>query len=279
MIEPKGEFLQEQIKIGEEISYALSVRYNRDLNVLFPDSTFNFGTFEYNSRTYFNTKTDSTQSFDSVIYVLSTFEIDTMQYLQLPVYFMTDQDSIVAFSNMDSVQLVHVVDIVPENPELRSNTDMVSVKKQFNYPYFLIGLGIVGVLVVAVIVFFGRQLITAWKVYIMGRAHKKFTARFFNLMRNVSSNNPSTTPEHVLAVWKRYMERLEKQPISKLTTKEILVLHGSGELKEHLRLIDRSIYGGEMGSDLFGSFDFLMNFSVNIYHQRVAEIKKGLTNG
>ena len=71
------------------------------------------------------------------------------------------------------------------------------------------------------------------------------------------------------------MERLEKKPISKLTTKEILVLHSNAMLKENLRMVDRSIYGNEKGIDLFASFDNLMKFSVEIYEQKITEIKKG----
>ena len=71
------------------------------------------------------------------------------------------------------------------------------------------------------------------------------------------------------------MERLEKKPISKLTTKEILVLHQRAELKDSLRLIDRNIYGGEKGNDLFASFDYLMKFSIEIYNQKISAIKKG----
>lgn len=274
-IEPKGSFIQEKIKIGEEISYALSIRYNKNLNILFPDSTYNFGTFEYSSRTYFKTKSDNSHSFDSVIYRLSTFEIDSVQFLQLPVYILNDDDSLAIYSTIDSIQLVQVINEIPENPELKANTDLINIKKQFNYPYFLIGFGVLTFLAFIGVLFFGKQLAKAWKIYRMNRTHKKFIERFFNLMRDISSNNPNKSPEHVLAVWKRYMERLEQKPISKLTTKEILVLHNNGHLKDNLRLIDRSIYADEKGSDLFASFDYLMKFSVEIFHQNITEIKNG----
>ena len=273
-IEPKGYFIQDTAKIGEEVTYALSVRYNKDLNLLFPDSTFDYGTFEYNSRTYFKTKTDSTQSYDSVVYQLSTFEIDSVQYLQLPV-FILEGDSLAILSNIDSIELIHVVTAIPENPELKANTDLVNVKKQFNYPYLLVGFGIMAFAALVVVLFFGKQLVKLWKMYRLNRMHKKFIERFFNLMRDVSSNNPSKTPEHVLAVWKQYLERLEKKPISKLTTKEILVLHSDSQLKDNLSMIDRCIYGGEKGNDLFKSFDYLMRFSVEIYNQRISEIRNG----
>ncbi len=274
-IEPKGSFAHGKIKLGEEVSYALSIRYNKDLNILFPDSTFNFGTFEYNSRTYFKTKSDGSHSFDSVIYRLSTFEIDSVQYLQLPVFILSDGDSLAVYSTIDSIQLVEVVDAIPENTELKTNTELIQIKKQFNYPYFFIGLGIVAFFTFIGVLFFGKQLAKAWKIYRLSRTHKKFIERFFNLMRDISSNNPNKSPEHVLAVWKRYMERLEQKPISKLTTKEILVLHNNGQLKENLRLIDRCIYAGERGSDLFASFDFLMKFSIEIFHQNITDIKNG----
>ena len=270
-----GIFIQSETKIGEEVSYTLSVSYNKNLNVLFPDSTYNFGTFDYNSREYFTTKSDSSLSFDSVVYYLSTFEIDTVQYLQLPVFILNEEDSVAIYSSIDSISLVHVVTEMPENPELKANTDLVSINKQFNYPYFLIALGVLTFVVFLVALFFGKQLARAWKVYQMNRIHEKFIKRFFNLMRDVSSNNSSKTPEHVLAVWKIYMERLEKKPISKLTTKEILVIHSNAMLKENLRMVDRSIYGNEKGIDLFASFDNLMKFSVEIYGQKITEIKKG----
>ena len=274
-IEPQGFFIEQQAKIGEEISYTLSVRYNKNLNILFPDSTFSFGTFEYNSRVYFKTKSDNTLSFDSVVYKLSTFEIDSIHYLQLPVFILNNDDSLAIYSTIDSINLVQVVMEIPENPELKANTELVNINRQFNYPYFLIGLGVLAFIAIIISLFFGKQLLKAWKIYRMKRKHKKFIERFFNLMRDVSSNNPGKTPEHVLAVWKTYMERLEKRPISKLTTKEILVLHNNGQLKDNLRLIDRSIYGGEKGNDLFASFDYLMKFSIRIYNQKITEIKYG----
>ena len=275
-VEPVGNFIEKQIKIGEEVTFTLSVKYDRSLNILFPDSTFNYGLFEYNSRTYFKTKSDSTQSYDSVVYKLSTFEIDTTQYLQLPIFIINDNDSSAILSTMDSIQLLHVVREIPEKIELKANTNLVSTDKQFNYPYFLIALSFILLVILIVALFFGTRLATMWKIYRMRRIHKKFIERFFNLMRDVSSNNPKKTPEHVLAVWKRYMERLEKKPISKLTTKEILVLHNNGQLKENLRSIDRSIYGGEKGNNLFASFDYLMKFSIDTYKLRISEIKKRL---
>ncbi len=274
-IVPKGSFLEGQTKIGEPVYYSLTVRYEKNLNILYPDSTFRFGTFDYYSRSYFKTKSDETNSFDSVVYQLATFELDTIQYLQLPIFIIDNDDSMAVYSSTDSILLVPTITALPENPELKSNTNLVEINSQFNYPYLLIGMGILAIISLVIILFFGKQLTKAWKIYRMGKTHKKFIAQFFNLMRDTSSNNPSNKPEHVLAVWKQYLEKLEKMPISKLTTKEILVLHTDAQLKENLKLIDRSIYGGETGNDIFAAFDYLMKFSIEVYQQKINEIKNG----
>lgn len=274
-LSPNGRFLQRETKVGENLEYSLSLKYDRNLTIVFPDSLYAFGNFEYNKRRYVPTVSDSVYSYDSVIYSLSTFEIDSVQFLQLPVFVVKGQDSLAVFSNIDSVFLVPTVVEIPENPEMRSNTDLVKIKRQINYPYILVGMGIVFLVVFVIMLFFGKQISRWWRVFMLRRAHKKFIERFFNLMRDVSGNNPSNTAEHVLAVWKNYMEKLEKQPVSKLTTKEILVLHANEQLREHLKRIDRSIYGGERGNDLFASFDYLMRFSVDIYNDKIKEIKNG----
>ncbi len=272
-LEPNGRFLQRETRVGEQLEFALSVRYDRNTTIVFPDSLYRFGNFEYNHRRFFPTRSDSVFSFDSVVFNLSTFEIDSIQYLQLPVFVIKGRDSLAIYSNMDSVVLVQTVTEMPENPEMKSNTDLAKISRQINYPYILVGLGILIVLGLVVILFFGQQIARWWRVFLLQRAHRKFIERFYNLMRDISGNNPSNTVEHVLAVWKNYLEKLEKQPISKLTTKEILVLHANEQLRDHLKRIDRSIYGGEKGNDLFSSFDYLMRFSVDVYNDKIREIK------
>ncbi len=274
-IEPFGSFGKDTLKVGEEVTFSLSLKYQKTLTVLFPDSLADFSPFEYNSRRYFPTRTSGLYSVDSVVYLLSTFEIDSIQYLQLPVYVIKDSDSVVYFSNPDSIRLERVIKEMPQNMEPKSNISMVAIRKAFNYPYLFIALGILFFISLTVALFFGKRLIKAWKIHRLRKAHDKFAQRFFNMMRDVSSNNPNTTPEHVLAEWKKYIERLERKPISKLTTREILVLHPDDTLRDNLRKLDRVIYGGERGHDLFACFDQLMKFATDIFEKKVQSIQNG----
>lgn len=270
---PEGKFLESGAKIGEEIAYSLSVRYARNLNLIFPDSSYSYHPFEFSRREYFQTVSDSTLSFDSAVYYLSTFEIDSVQTLQLPVFVIALGDCTAVYSKPDSVFLVEVIEQMPQQPELKSDTSFRDIDRTFNYPLLAAIAGIVLVVWVLVLLLFGKKLRKFWQIYQLKKAHTRFTKLFFSLMRNVSSNNPSRTPEYVLAVWKRYLERLEKIPISKLTTKEIYKVHPEPELNEHLHTIDRVIYGGERGVNLFESFDYLLKFAIVKYEKRIKELR------
>jgi hypothetical protein len=274
-IEPKGRFIQRTSKIGEEILYSFSVRYPRSVNLIFPDSTFNYEPFEYSGRGYFTTKSDSISSFDSAVYKLATFEIDTIQFLQLPVYVISDTDCTAVYSQPDSIIFEDVIKEIPQQPEMMVDAHFTKVRKAFNYPYFLAGTGILLLLIFIIMIFFGKSIHKAWRLYLMRKAHKSFTQRFFGLMRDVSSNNPSKSPEQVLSAWKKYMEKLEKAPFTKWTTKEITAFHSEGELKDKLRAIDRSIYADQNIKDLFNAFDFLMKYSTTRYNFKLEEVKNG----
>ena len=81
---PEGSFNKDSLKIGENLEYTLSIKYPKNSDVVFPDSLFDFAPFEFTSKVSFPTRSDSIFSFDSAIYSLTTFEIDSLQILRLP---------------------------------------------------------------------------------------------------------------------------------------------------------------------------------------------------
>ncbi len=274
-LEPKGEFLLDSVKIGEEVAYTFSFRYPAELTVLFPDSTYNFFPFELSRKNYFPTYSDSIYNIDSVVYFFTTFEIDTTQYLRLPVFIIGDSDSSVVFSKPDSIELIHIVNQIPEDPKLKENAAFVPVEEEFNYPMFLVVMAVVIVVVLIIALFYGKRIYKRWKIFMLKRTHNSFTKHFSIMIRDVGSSHPSVKIEHVLAVWKQYMEKLERKPFAKMTTREITQLYTQPELKEHLRYIDRTIYGSERSSVLFTAFDYLLKYSIERYHNRREEIRNG----
>ena len=148
--------------------------------------------------------------------------------------------------------------------------DYQKVPLAFNYPYFTIA--VIVLLVIALIVFliFGGKIRKAVRVFWVGRRHKRFIKAFDLLLQD----NPIEV-EHTLSVWKKYLEKLLSKPYTKMTTKEILALSNENLFIEHLKNIDRYIYGGDRSEEMLIEFDSLLQFSIAKYHDKIKEIRNG----
>lgn len=270
-----GTFREDTIQIGEELRYSLSATYPRTYNLIFPDSAYDFTPFEYHDRKYFRTSSDSVISFDSVVYYLSTFEIDTIQYLQLPVFINQGGDSTEIYSRRDSIAILYIIKEMPDSVALKENNEFVSIPNRFNYPVFLAALGFVALIILIGLLFFGNRIKRWIHIFFMKQNHKKFVRKFYLSLAGVRDNRPGVEAEDVLAVWKKYMEKLEKEPYTKLTTKELIRLHADQRLKDNLRSIDRYIYGEIRDKPLHENFEKLLEYTKERYEVRLSELKNG----
>ena len=274
-VQVEGAFVGDSVKLGEEISYSLTAKYPRDLEVIFPDSTFDFSPFEFYHLSFFQTRTDSLLSFDSVVYDLATFEIDSVQYLQLPVFVKQLDDSTNVYADRDSITLFHVIEVLPDSLNLKENTSFIRIPGKFNYPLFLIFIGVILLIILISLVFFGKQITRAITVFRMKRIHKNFVKRFYEKIGGLKGQRIGLEPEEVLNDWKKYMERLEKEPYTKMTSRELIQLHADQRLKENLRSIDRYIYGGIQERPVYENFERLMEYSIERYDIRIKEVTDG----
>ena len=265
-----GHFHKDSVQIGEILPYSLSIRYPKNNDVAFPDSLFDFSPFELEKRHYYTTKSDSLVSLDSVVYYFTTFEIDTVQYLTLPVFLINEYDSTTLYTAKDSIILDQVVTTVPDSVAVLVNTEYQKVPLAFNYPYFTIG--VIALLLVALVIFliFGKRIRKTIKVYWLTKRHKQFIKLFNNLL----ADQPIEV-ERTLSAWKKYLEKLLAQPYTKLTSKEIVSLSQASEIADQLKVIDGHIYGGNKSTDTKSPFKFLLDFSVEQFNNRTKEIKNG----
>ena len=269
-ITPSARFAKDSIKIGEEVPYSLWVRYPKNQDVIFPDSLFDFSPFEINRRSYFATKSDSTESLDSVVYYLSTFEIDTVQYLQLPIYLITEFDSVELLPPRDSIILDQVVLTIPDSVAVITNTNYQKVPLAFNYPYFTAGLVILAIVALVVFLVFGGRIKRIIQVYWIGRRHKRFIIMFEEEL-----NSKPLAVEKLLIKWKEYLEKLESTPYTKYTSKEIIKNVNDNGLQEPLNTIDRFIYTTEDKPDTAEAFQSLLQFCIKRYDSKINQIKHG----
>lgn len=273
-IEPKGKFLQDSMAIGEPVQYSLRVRYPADFQILMPDSLYNYAPFEYTSKQYFPTKTDSIHSFDSVVYTLTSFEIDKVQNLKLPVFIIQGNDSTVVYAKTDSIYLEEQIQVVSDSLQMKTETIISRLDKDFNYPYLIAFLIALGIIILLVIIFFGKKLRKKWQIWRLNKRHKKFSMSFENKLSSVG-DMPVEKIEKLLYTWKKHAEFISKSPYAKLTSKEINQMQQNEELYENLKSIDRTIYSSKGRQNATEAFQFLLSYTDVILEERIKAITDG----
>lgn len=244
-------FVKDSVALGEPVSYYLTARYPERVMTLFPDSTFKFSPFEFNSKQFFPTKTVNGISYDSAVYTLSTFEIDPTQYLSLPVYVTTARDCTAFESTRDSIFLIEQIKIPAgdtlaiKNLELKSNTLYERVRMQFNTVILMIVLGVLLVAAIIVWIIFGKKIIRHFRIQRLEKQFKKFIAVFTEQIEDATKTFSREKTERALSTWKKYQEQLERKPYTKLTTREIVRMDQDKALEESLSAVDKSIYGNQ----------------------------------
>src|SRR5690606_13973067 len=180
-------------------------------------------------------------SIDSVVYILRTFDLSPLQAFQLPVYIINKSDSVEVMAQTDTIYL-NELEIAPEDP-LKETIAYREVALQFNTTYLIIGIIIFIVIIVIVLVIYGDQIKKKIKLYRLRKQHEKFLSTYGNLINQSNGADPRSKAEKTLNYWKSYMEKLEKIPFSKLTTKEVSMLIENEKLVSTLKIMDRNIYG------------------------------------
>lgn len=244
-------FVKDSIQIGEPISYYLTARYPESVMALFPDSTYSFNPFEYEGKEFFATKTTNGISYDSAVYTLSTFEIDLIQYLSLPVFVTTARDCTMFESARDSIRLIEQIKIPASDTTalnqltLKSNTVYERVFTQFNTTILLIVISVLVIGAIAAWIFFGKKIIRHFKIRKLQKTYQKFTNDFIAQLQAMDVTFSREKTERAVSTWKKYLEQLERKPYTKLTTREVAKLEGHTRMSESLKQIDHAIYGNQ----------------------------------
>jgi len=274
----KGHFEGDTVKLGQPIQFHLTATYPQSVQVLFPDSTFSFAPFEFQKKKFFTTKTENGISYDSVIYTLSTYEIDSLQRLALPVFQLQKKDCVVFYSETDTVFFKKLVNAVPDSLAinqlpLKTNTAYSPVSWLLNYPLALIIGGSLLLIALIVWISFGKRIRKYFTVKRLTRSHAAFMNRFEQSVEKVKSSFSPELAESSVLIWKKYMEELSAKPYTKYTSREIRETEND-ELGQTLHSVDRMVYG-RISPETFDSFQQLKDFTQNRFNQKIEEVKHG----
>jgi hypothetical protein len=274
-----GRFKADTVKLGEPIEYYLTTKYPIQWQILLPDSTFSFAPFEFQKKVFFQTHTKNNISTDSVLYVLNTFEIDSIQTLKIPAFVVLPNDCTIYESNIDSVFFKYLVSQIPdslaaEKLPLKTNTAYNPVSWLFNYPVFSIVVGALIVISILVWLIFGKKIKRHFTLKRLTKKHLEFIQNFDSAVERLKSGFTPESAESSVVIWKKYMEDLVTKPYTKSTTRELKEIEHNEPMVSALRVIDRSIYG-QIPPDTLDSFLNLKEFSQSQFNKKLEELKHG----
>lgn len=260
---PHAVFFDDSVTIGKEIRMAMSYLHSGKSDLVFPDSSFDFSPFRYVSSELFGTRTVEGKSLDSVIYTLVTYELDSALFVQPYIKNLQTGEMIYA----DSAR-VHLKFSITGNdirqPEVKETVNVFHVRKELNLPkisYYVLGFLVVGFLISA---FFGDWIRRKYRLWKFGRNHQRFLADFRKMAlspRSISNN------ERALKEWKIYLEELENEPVSTMSTSELGKLYENERLESALKMFDSAIFGGVISEQMPFAYRILQDFVVQRYRQ------------
>jgi hypothetical protein len=265
---PKGSFLQDSVQVGHVISFSFSYLHPAEATVFFPDTAYNFSPFELVKRDIFPTSTDESGSLDSVIYFLKTFTIEPHLTLSLPIFLISEADSNVSFSNVDTVQITQLIAkeaLDAGIPETDFST--IKTKKPFDYWTYAKYLLLITAAWGSIYLLFGNYIYRRYRLLIYRKRHRDFVAKF---KRYIKDSDTSQNVNQALILWKKHLQDLEDVPFTTLTTKEIVEAIPNERLGEALRTMDMNIYGEVQSSQMI----FAMSKLLDIANERYLENRK-----
>jgi hypothetical protein len=266
---PQGLFALDSIGIGEPVDFIFYFNHRPDEEVIFPDSTYNFAPFEFVSKKFFVTATAGGWSRDSVVYRLRSFDVAPVQSLSLPVYLLRERDTLTIRSEAQEVYIKQMVAGPPNPGRLQALTQLAPIEKRFNLAYWLIGAGILVLVLLLVWRIFGKQLIIRYRLYALQKHHNLFISKYNAFIDQFNRSESLQTIEQAITLWKNYLTDLEGNAINSFTTREIAAYYDEDEdVSTALRLFDKAIYGNivsDKSSETIIAFYLLHHFADRRY--------------
>lgn len=270
--QPDGRFLADSIRTGEVVAFTLSFRYPSAMEAVFPDSSYNFYPFEFVRKDYFPTVSNDGTSYDSAVYHLTTFDIQPLLPLALPVIVLENGDSSAYFSEKDTLYFRETVAVLPDSIALKDTSFYREVEQAFNYPYAAAALA--GLIIVAglLALVFGKQIKRRFILFRLEKDYAKYMKRISIAIEQINGN-ASEKASVAVTEWKKYLETLDNKPLTKLTTKEIIRTYEDKSLEDPLKGIDRTLYGSISDPRLREWLGRLVEYSKERYHEKIREVK------
>tara|TARA_B100001142_G_scaffold51348_2_gene48811 strand:+ start:5216 stop:6094 length:879 start_codon:yes stop_codon:yes gene_type:complete len=264
-------FKEESVKIGDSITLISTLKYPKNIEIIQPDSSYKFIPFEFLDKIVFESSSSNNIIFDSTIYILQTFELDSIQSIYLKSYIINTSDSLEILSNTDKIRTISLVN--EKNSKTKTNTLLEKINSIFNSKKFLIITGVIFSLLVLIYLLFRKKINKYFKIKRIKSETDFFKNEFDTILSSYLNTNDIMFLENLLLKWKRFMEKLSKKPYSSSTSSEISLFNKNIKIIKTLKEIDRCIYSENEFITDKNKLIILRDESINLSENYINQLK------
>ena len=274
-IEYKGYFIKENKTIGDTIYFISTINYPKNIEIIQPDSSNDYKTFEYIDKLIFPSLKIEDRVLDSTIYLLRTFNTDTIQSLKLSSYIINNNDSLKITSTEDNLIISNQIKKIDESLKVKYNTILSKINKLINYKYVTYIIAIILLIIGLTYILFGKRIVIFFKIHRLKKAFKSFETKFQKQQMIYKKEKSKNEIEKLLVIWKVFMEFISNKTYLSSTTKEIKKFNSNKKIISSLKEFDKNIYSPNKNILESKDINNLFNEAKHNFNVKLKNIKNG----
>ena len=274
-IKYKGYFIKENKTIGDTIYFISIINYPKNIEIIQPDSSNDYKTFEYIDKLIFPSLKIEDRILDSTIYLLRTFNTDTIQSLKLSSYIINNNDSVKITSTEDDIIISNQIKKIDQSLKVKYNTILSKINKLINYKYVTYIIAIILLIIGLTYILFGKKIVIFFKINRLKKAFKSFETKFHKQQMIYKKEKSKSEVEKVLVIWKVFMKFISNKTYLSSTTKEIEKFNNNKKIISSLKEFDKNIYSPNKNILKSKDINNLFNEAKHNFNVKLKNIKNG----
>ena len=274
-IEYKSYFIKENKTIGDTIYFISTINYPKNIEIIQPDSSNDYKTFEYIDKLIFPSLKIEDRVLDSTIYLLRTFNTDTIQSLKLSSYIINNNDSLKITSTEDDLIISNQIKKIDQSLKVKYNTILSKINKLINYKYVTYIIAIILLIIGLTYILFGKKIVIFFKIHRLKKAFKSFETKFQKQQMIYKKEKSKNEIEKLLVIWKVFMEFISNKTYLSSTTKEIEKFNSNKKIISSLKEFDKNIYSHNKNTLKSKDINNVFNEAKHNFNVKLKNIKNG----
>ena len=274
-IEYKSYFIKENKTIGDTIYFISTINYPKNIEIIQPDSSNDYKTFEYIDKLIFPSLKIEDRVLDSTIYLLRTFNTDTIQSLKLSSYIINNNDSLKITSTEDDLIISNQIQKIDQSLKVKYNTILSKINKLINYKYATYIIAIILLIIGLTYILFGKKIVIFFKIHRLKKAFKSFETKFQKQQMIYKKEKSKNEIEKLLIIWKVFMEFISNKTYLSSTTKEIEKFNSNKKIISSLKEFDKNIYSHNKNTLKSKDINNVFNEAKHNFNVKLKNTKNG----